>query len=109
MTGGEFTISTGDDGFHSDGELTISDGTVQIDSSYEGIEGMQITISGGEITVKASDDGLNSAGGSDEMSAAPQDRFWDQGKFGLLDSNHRRNVAGGRRWGWTGFQWRLIC
>ena len=78
MTGGEFTISTGDDGFHSDGELTISDGTVQIDSSYEGIEGMQITISGGEITVKASDDGLNSAGGSDEMSAAPQDRFWDQ-------------------------------
>ncbi len=32
---------------------------------------MQITISGGEITVKASDDGLNSAGGSDEMSAAP--------------------------------------
>ena len=78
VAGGEFTISTGDDGFHSDGELTISDGTVQIDSSYEGIEGMQITISGGEITVKASDDGLNSAGGSDEMSAAPQDRFWDQ-------------------------------
>ena len=99
VTGGEFTISTGDDGFHSDGELTISDGTVQIDSSYEGIEGMQITISGGEITVKASDDGLNSAGGSDEMSAAPPGSLLGSGKFRLLDSNHRRNVAGGRRWG----------
>ncbi len=73
------TISSGDDGFHSDGPLTISGGTVQIDSSYEGIEGLQITISGGTIALKASDDGLNAAGGSDENGNFSRDHFFDQG------------------------------
>ncbi|MFR1800540.1 MAG: carbohydrate-binding domain-containing protein [Faecalispora jeddahensis] len=79
VSGGELTISSGDDGFHSDGPLTISGGTVQIDSSYEGIEGLQITISGGTIALKASDDGLNAAGGSDENGNFSRDHFFDQG------------------------------
>lgn len=79
VSGGEWTISSGDDGFHSDGALMISGGTVQIDSSYEGIEGLQITISGGTIALKASDDGLNAAGDSDENGSFPQDHSFGQG------------------------------
>lgn len=62
---GSFTISSGDDGVHADDSLLIEDGTIQIDKSYEGLEGLNVTIGGGDIRLTASDDGINSAGGSD--------------------------------------------
>lgn len=66
VTNGTFQIATGDDGFHADEALTIGGGTIQITESYEGLEGLSITVSGGDITLKASDDGFNAAGGNDE-------------------------------------------
>ena len=66
VTGGNFTIETGDDGFHADGSLTISGGTIAIKESYEGLEGLHITVAGGSIDITASDDGINAAGGTDE-------------------------------------------
>ena len=66
VTGGSFTIATGDDGFHADEALVIEDGTISISESYEGLEGLSISVEGGSITLKASDDGLNAAGGNDE-------------------------------------------
>ena len=63
---GCFQIATGDDGFHADEALSIGGGTIDITESYEGLEGLSITITAGEITLKASDDGLNAAGGNDE-------------------------------------------
>ncbi len=66
VVGGTFQIATGDDGFHADEALSICGGTVVITESYEGLEGLTITVSGGDITLKASDDGLNAAGGNDE-------------------------------------------
>lgn len=66
VTGGDFTIATGDDGFHADKALTIQNGTIQISESYEGLEGLSITVNGGTIRLKASDDGLNAAGGNDQ-------------------------------------------
>ena len=45
--------------------MTITAGTVTIDKSYEGIEGLTIEIQGGYIDLTASDDGLNAAGGND--------------------------------------------
>lgn len=63
---GSFTIASGDDGFHADETMVIENGTISITESYEGLEGLSITVNGGQITLKASDDGLNAAGGNDE-------------------------------------------
>ena len=61
------TISTGDDGIHADADVVITAGTVRIEKSYEGIEGINITIKDGDIYVKASDDGININGGSSDF------------------------------------------
>ena len=61
---GSLTISSGDDGIHADAAVIIEGGTIMVNESYEGIEGLSISISGGSTTVKASDDGLNAAGGN---------------------------------------------
>ena len=61
---GSLTISSGDDGIHADASVIIEGGTIVVNESYEGIEGMSISISGGSTTVTASDDGLNAAGGN---------------------------------------------
>ena len=65
LAGGTLEITAGDDGVHADSALTITNGTIQINESYEGLEGKSIDIAGGEITLTASDDGLNVAGGAD--------------------------------------------
>ena len=59
------TVDAGDDAIHSDGEVYIESGTILIESSYEGIEGLTIEMAGGDVTVYSSDDGLNANGGSD--------------------------------------------
>lgn len=61
---GSLTISSGDDGIHADAQVIIEGGTIVINESYEGIEGLSINISGGSTTVTATDDGLNAAGGN---------------------------------------------
>ncbi|MBE6028360.1 MAG: carbohydrate-binding domain-containing protein [Clostridiales bacterium] len=61
---GTLTISASDDGIHADAAVIIEGGTIVINESYEGIEGLSISISGGSTTVTASDDGLNAAGGN---------------------------------------------
>ena len=62
---GNMEIATGDDGMHADDALVISDGDINITESYEGIEGLTITIDGGNISIVSSDDGLNAAGDAD--------------------------------------------
>ena len=63
-----FEIASGDDGIHSDTQLDINGGTINISKSYEGIESTTITINDGTIHLVASDDGLNAAGGNDSSS-----------------------------------------
>ena len=58
--GGQQTV-TGADGIHADNTLTISGGTVIIDSAYEGLEANHILINGGAVYVSANDDGLNAS------------------------------------------------
>jgi hypothetical protein len=72
ITGGTFTINSGDDGIHADQYLNL--GTkdasnnlinVNIEKSNEGLEGAYVYIYSGTYTVYASDDGINSAGDTD--------------------------------------------
>lgn len=65
---GNITASSGDDGIHSDSSVIINGGTVKITKSYEGIEGVRITVNGGNIDVTSADDGFNAAGGNDGSS-----------------------------------------
>ena len=64
MADGSLTITSDDDGIHADASVIIEGGTINITKSYEGIEGLSISISGGSVTLTATDDGLNAAGGN---------------------------------------------
>ena len=64
MADGSLTIDAQDDGIHADAKVIIEGGTILINESYEGIEGLAISISGGSTTLTATDDGLNAAGGN---------------------------------------------
>ena len=63
ISGGTITISSGDDGIHADKELDVTDGYINVVTSYEGLEAMTLDISGGKIYVYSTDDGLNACTG----------------------------------------------
>jgi hypothetical protein len=65
VNGGTFAMSTGDDGIHADSLLGINGGDMTISKCYEGIEAIALAISDGTIRINASDDGVNGAGGND--------------------------------------------
>lgn len=69
VTGGTLQLNCCDDAIHSNGDVTISSGTIDITRSYEGLEGAKVLISGGKISIVASDDGINAAGGSDQSGS----------------------------------------
>lgn len=77
VSGGTASIQTGDDAFHADNALTVSDGTIDISTSYEGLEGLTVSVSGGDINIVSSDDGVNAAGGADQsdFGGNGQDQF----------------------------------
>lgn len=60
----DLTITAGDDAVHADGGVSISDGTILINSCYEGIEALTIDVLGGEITIYPTNDGFNANGGT---------------------------------------------
>lgn len=73
IDGGSMIIAAGDDGVHSDRDLIITDGTIDVTKSYEGLEGMTVTIEDGDISVVSSDDGLNAAGNPADASSDNSD------------------------------------
>ncbi|MBR4271760.1 MAG: carbohydrate-binding domain-containing protein [Bacteroidales bacterium] len=49
------------------GNVTINGGKINVTNSYEGIQGVVITVNGGEIWVKSSDDSFNASNGTNQM------------------------------------------
>lgn len=97
ISGGEMTLSTGDDGVHADNTLTVSGGAITVTRSYEGLEASDMTLSGGEIDVTASDDGINGAGG-DAATTSDEGTFGASGRFGrdrFASSTGTVRISGG--------------
>ena len=69
IAGGDYTVSTCDDGITSDVLTKISGGNININKCYEGIEGAYVEISGGVINLVASDDGINAS--SEDRAITP--------------------------------------
>ena len=65
VTGGNLVISSVDDAVHADSDVSITGGRVEALYSYEGVEGANVNISGGYVSVAATDDGINAGGGAD--------------------------------------------
>jgi len=59
------TITSADDGIKSKDSITIHDGTIKINQSFEAIEAPFITINNGDITAYSTDDCLNATKGND--------------------------------------------
>lgn len=73
VNGGKITVTAGDDGVKAQNQLAITNGTVTVAESEEGLEAQHIAVSGGTVTVTANDDGVNASGGSSSsaQSGAP--------------------------------------
>lgn len=101
ISGGTITISTGDDGIHADKELNITDGYINVLTSYEGLEAITINISGGQSFVYAADDGINACTG--DGSSTPLinitggyiDVTTGSGDTDAIDSNGSYTQSGG--------------
>lgn len=101
ISGGTITISTGDDGIHADKELNITDGYINILTSYEGLEAITINISGGQSFIYAADDGINACTG--DGSSTPLinitggyiDVTTGSGDTDAIDSNGSYTQSGG--------------
>lgn len=61
INAGSVTITTKDDGVHADTTLTINGGSLNILTSYEGLEAHDIVINEGTTYIYATDDGMNAS------------------------------------------------
>ena len=100
ISGGEITLSASDDGVHADGDLTISGGTINVTSSYEGLEGNVINITGGSTYVYAIDDGVNATNGKKSTAIKVSGGLLDvevptNGDTDGIDSNGTYTQTGG--------------
>ena len=65
-TGHGICIKKNDDEIRT-GNVTINGGKINVTNSYEGIQGVVITVNDGEVWVKSSDDSFNASNGTNQM------------------------------------------
>lgn len=87
---GELTLSAGDDAVHSDNLVEVSGGTIIVEQSREGLEGLCLEITGGTIQINSEDDGINAARGTD-TSGGPNAAG---GSFGATEGAYIRITGG---------------
>ena len=94
---GSIESKSGDDAVHADTSLSITNATIKITESYEGLEAQNISITGGNIDLVASDDGLNAAGGTDSSGSGGRDNgMFGGGRPGAMgSSNGKIEISGG--------------
>ena len=92
VSGGIFTIQSGDDAMHADKAMTVNGGNIDITQCYEGLEGEDVSVCGGTIRIIASDDGINASGGSDGSGFGGRGR---SGGFTVSGSSGMLTIAGG--------------
>ena len=100
LAGGSLVISAKDDGIHSDTSFLITDGSVTINESYEGIEALTIDQQGGDVYVVSSDDGFNANGGSSGqpgMGGFGGGRGENRGPGGISAGTESRQDASGEQ------------
>ncbi|MDR0862183.1 MAG: carbohydrate-binding domain-containing protein [Oscillospiraceae bacterium] len=95
---GSLEVTAVKDGLHAGDTLNFESGTVNVLSSYEGVEAAYVNLIGGSLTTHASDDGVNAA--SDEEGVTPSvtisggTHFIYSGSDGI-DSNGTLTISGG--------------
>ncbi|MGN0317438.1 MAG: carbohydrate-binding domain-containing protein [Lachnospira sp.] len=92
-------ISAKDDGIHAENVVTIDGGVINVETSYEGIEGNNIVINDGKIFVYATDDGLNASSGATtpliKITGGYVDVTTPSGDTDAIDSNGNYEQTGG--------------
>ncbi len=94
---GTINMSVGDDGIHAENYFIIDSGKIEIAKSYEGLEGIKITINGGDISIKSSDDSINAGNGTSESNTPRPDGMMDADEDCILtinDGNIYINASG---------------
>ena len=61
IRGGVLELSSDGDGIHAKNTLTLSDGTIHVNHSTDGLEAPSIHLDGGEIRINARNDGMNAS------------------------------------------------
>ena len=95
---GELSITSGDDGIHAEYLVTIRNGTVDVQKSYEGIEGAAVEIYDGYINVISMDDGINASNSDvkyDNYIYIENGRIYVNSEGDGVDSNGRIEIKGG--------------
>lgn len=91
INGGNITLYSNDDALHADNVLTVNDGFVVIENSYEGVEGNSIYFKGGMVQIKSLDDGINA---KSSLNFNGGNVYLDSGGDGI-DSNSLITMTGG--------------
>lgn len=94
ITGGKITLRSNDDAIHGDGAVSISDGTVNIVGSHEGVEGKTVSISGGNVSIVANDDGINGTAKSGNGITVSGGKLYVFSGGDGVDSNSQTNYEG---------------
>lgn len=94
ISGGILTLRSNDDGIHGDNDVSVSGGTVNVISSYEGIEGTHVEISGGTVSVVSSDDGINGTATSGTSIVISGGSLYVYAGGDGVDSNSRTSYEG---------------
>ena len=74
LSGGAVDVNAGGDGVHSDVALLIDGGDVTVASSTEGLEAGLLSISDGTVNLTSSDDGINGSGATSVDATTEQEQ-----------------------------------